>query len=233
VAFLTIGFHTINVPLGILTNAWIVAIGANDGVFPILELCSRVGTTAAVARKGAPTSTVATWSIGGSIGWMATSGGVTPYSVLGLTGVGTDDGVAGATSSGGGSNERLRETNSLAWHSRDHDEVILGRLSRLEHLLKHLPLMGCVEGLDDAMIGKVAAEASEKTRVKAIDWPQLRVLPIVAGFEYLNLFWQMRPNLLWEIVSDAFGPRKESFPTFWQKPSVRNCFRRFRTELRL
>jgi len=24
----------------------------------------------------------------------------------------------------------------------------------------------------------------------------LRVLPIVAGFEYLNLFWQMRPNIL-------------------------------------
>jgi hypothetical protein len=29
--------------------------------------------------------------------------------------------------------------------------------------------MGCVEGLDDAMIGKVAAEASEETRVEAIN----------------------------------------------------------------
>jgi len=29
--------------------------------------------------------------------------------------------------------------------------------------------MGCVEGLDDAMIGKVMAEASEKVRVKDID----------------------------------------------------------------
>jgi hypothetical protein len=29
--------------------------------------------------------------------------------------------------------------------------------------------MGCIEGLDDAKIGKVATEASEKTRVKAID----------------------------------------------------------------
>jgi hypothetical protein len=45
---------------------------------------------------------------------MATSGGVTPHSVLGLTGVGTDDGVAGAALPGGGNNERLRETNSLA-----------------------------------------------------------------------------------------------------------------------
>ncbi len=53
--------------------------------------------------------------------------------------------------------------------SRDHEEVILGRLSHLEHLLKHLPLMGCVKRLDNAMIRKVAAEASEKTRVKAID----------------------------------------------------------------
>ncbi len=112
-AFLTIGFHTIDVPLGILTNAWIVAIGANDDVFPILEFCPCVGTAAAVARKGAPTSTVAAWSSGGSIGRMATSGGVTPHSVLGLTGVHTDDGVAGAALSGGGSNERLRETNSL------------------------------------------------------------------------------------------------------------------------
>jgi hypothetical protein len=29
--------------------------------------------------------------------------------------------------------------------------------------------MGCVEGLNNAMIGKVATEASEKTRVKAIN----------------------------------------------------------------
>jgi hypothetical protein len=55
-------------------------------------------------------------------------------------------------------------------------------------------------------------------------------------------------NLLWEIVSDAFGPnwdcRKELFPTFlvnlsftydsfWQKPSLRNRFRRFPTKLSL
>ncbi len=98
----------------LVTNAWIVVIGANGDVFPILELCPRVGTAAAVALKGAPTSTVAAWSIGGSIGRMATSGGVTPHSVLGLTGVGTNDGVAGAAPSGGGSNERPRETNSLA-----------------------------------------------------------------------------------------------------------------------
>ncbi len=35
-------------------------------------------------------------------------------------------------------------------------------------------------------------------------------------------------NLLWEIFSDVFGPnlvcRKESFPTFWQQPSLRNRF---------
>jgi hypothetical protein len=77
--------------------------------------------------------------------------------------------------------ECLRETNSLARHSCDHQEVILGRLSRLEHLLKHLPLMGCIEGLDDAIIGKVATETSEKTRVKAIDKTSThadRILPL-------------------------------------------------------
>jgi len=113
VTFLTIGFQTIDVLLGILTDAWIVAIGARDDVFPILEFCPCVGTAAAVALKGEPTSTVAAWSSGRSIGRMATSGGITPHSVLGLTGVRTDDGVAGAALSGEGSNERLRETNSL------------------------------------------------------------------------------------------------------------------------
>ena len=113
VEFLTIGFHLIDIPLGILTNAWVVAIGANHDVFPIPELRPRVGTAAAMAREGAPTSTVAAWSIGRSVGRMATSSGITPHSVLDLTGVGTDNGVAGASPSGGGSNECLRETNSL------------------------------------------------------------------------------------------------------------------------
>ena len=100
---------------------------------------------------------------------MATSRGVTPHGVLGLTGVSTDDGVAGVSPSWGGSKECLGVTNSLVQHSRYHQEVILGCLSCLEHLLKHFPLMGCVEGLDNAIIGKVVTEAGEKTRVKAID----------------------------------------------------------------
>ena len=176
-----IGFHSIDIPLGIIAHTWVVAIGANHNVFPILELRPRVGTAAAMARKGAKTSTVAAWGIGGTVGRMATPRGVTPHSVLGLTGVSTKNGVAGASPSGGGSNDCLRETNSLARHSCDHQEVILGRLSRLEYLLKHLPLMGCVKGLDNAMIGKVAMEADEKTRVKAIDKTSThadRILPL-------------------------------------------------------
>ena len=134
-----------------------------------------------MAREGAPTLTVTAWGIGGSIGQMATPRGVMSHSVLSLTGVSTNDGVAGASPSGGGRNECLGETNSLARHSRYHQEVILGRLSRLEYLLKHLPLMGCVKGLDNAMIGKVAMEADEKTRVKAIDKTSThadRILPL-------------------------------------------------------
>ena len=50
--FLTIGFHAIDVLLGIITHTWVVTIGANHNVFPILEPCPRVGTAAAVARKG-------------------------------------------------------------------------------------------------------------------------------------------------------------------------------------
>ncbi len=164
-----IGFHLINIPLGIIAHTWVAAIGANHNVFPILELRPRVGTAAAVAREGAPTLTVVAWGICGSVGQMATPRGVTPHSVLSLTGVSTDDGVARASPSRGGSNECLGETNSLARHSRDHQEVILGHLSRLEYLLKNFPMMGCIEGLDDAMIGKVATETGEKTRVKAID----------------------------------------------------------------
>jgi hypothetical protein len=59
VAFLTIGFHLMDISLGIIAHTWVVAIGANHNVFPILELCPRVGTAAAVAREGVPTSTVA------------------------------------------------------------------------------------------------------------------------------------------------------------------------------
>ena len=51
----------------------------------------------------------------------------------------------------------------------DHEEIVLSHLCCLKHFLKHLPLMGCAEGLDNAMILEEAAKASEKTRVKAID----------------------------------------------------------------
>ncbi len=120
---------------------------------------------------------------------MATSRGVTPDSVLGLAGVSTNDGVAAASPAWGGSKESLGETNSLARHSRDHQEVILGCLSRLEHLLKHLPLMGCVEGLDDAVIGKVVTEAGEQTRVKAIDKSRTHTDGIKNGQEAFMSCW--------------------------------------------
>ena len=84
----------INVSLGILAHTWVVAIGANHNVFPILELCPRVGTAAAVARQGTPTPTVTAVGVGGPVGRMTAAGCVTPDCVLGLTEVRTNDGVA-------------------------------------------------------------------------------------------------------------------------------------------
>ena len=111
--FLTICLHPVDILLCVLPYTWVVVVGADHDVFSVLELCPRVRTVAAMARKETTAALLASVGTGRPVGGMATAWGIVLHSVLGLTGVRTDDVVAGAALSGGGSNEHLRETNSL------------------------------------------------------------------------------------------------------------------------
>ena len=92
--FLTICLHPVNILLRVLTYTWVVAVGANHGVFSILELHPRVRTATAVARKETTTAPLTSLGTGRPVGGMATAWGIASHSVLGLTGVRTNDGVA-------------------------------------------------------------------------------------------------------------------------------------------
>jgi hypothetical protein len=96
--FLTICLHPFDILLCVLTYALVVAVGANNDVFSILEFCPRVMTAAAMARKETTTALLASVGTGRPVGGQATAWGIASHSVLGLTGVRTDDGVACSTS---------------------------------------------------------------------------------------------------------------------------------------
>ena len=93
--------------------------------------------------------------------------GIALHRGLGLTGVCTDSGSAVATAAWQSGNKGLREAYSLVRDPSDGEEIIFSLLGGLQ--LENFPLMSGVEGLDDAMVGKVATKTSEKTMVKAID----------------------------------------------------------------
>ena len=76
--------------------------------------------------------------------------------------------------------------------------------------------MGCVEGLNNAMIGKVATEASEKTRVKAIDETSthadgiLPLLDIRSSIRYLDHFYSypLMPSMTRSGVLQVRAPKR-------------------------
>ena len=92
--FLTICLHPFDILLRVLTYTWVVTVGANHGVFSILKLCPRVRTASAMACKETTTALLASLGTGRPVGGMATAWGIASHSVLGLTGVHTNDGVA-------------------------------------------------------------------------------------------------------------------------------------------
>ena len=85
-ALLTICFHPVDVLLCIFGYTWVVTVGENHDVFSVLELCPRC--------KEMPTALLTILGTGRPVGGMATAWGIALHSVLGLTGVRTNDGVA-------------------------------------------------------------------------------------------------------------------------------------------
>ena len=112
-AFLTIRFHSVDVPLGILAYAWVILVGANDDMLPILELSPRMRAAAAMTRKQTSSPAATRGCIGGAIGRLAARG-ITLHCQLSLTWVSANDGISLSPAGGRGGVEGLRKANSLA-----------------------------------------------------------------------------------------------------------------------
>ena len=114
VPFLTIGFHFVDILLGILSNPWIVTVGADDNVLPVLKFRPGVRTAAAVTCEETSAPPISRGGCRGSIGGLTTACGITLHGELGLTGVGADDRVYLSPAGRRVAKEGLREANGLA-----------------------------------------------------------------------------------------------------------------------
>ena len=111
---LTICFHFVDVFLGVLSYAWIIPVGADDNMLPILELGPSVGAAAAMTCKQTSSPATTRGGIGGAIGGQTAARGIMLHCQLGLTGVSSNDGSSLSPAGGRGGVEGLRKANGLA-----------------------------------------------------------------------------------------------------------------------
>ena len=138
--------HLLNLPRGMLSNAWIIAVWADDNVLPLIAAtCStpkfRPGMMPTTAKASQSTAAarraIAACRSASALGALV---GITLQGLLSLARVGPYN--LCHTSCNSPHMKCLGQSHCLPCNALDSENIVLGLLSGLKHGLKCLPLMG-------------------------------------------------------------------------------------------